>query len=224
MLEQSARELYKEWFVRFRFPGHEHVKLIDGVPEGWAETTADEVIEILSGGTPKTKIREYWDGDIPFFTPKDATSTVYAFGTEKTLTQSGLDNCASRLFPKDMLFITARGTVGKLNLAQTPMAMNQSCYALAAKPPLNQYFLYFAMDAAIQQVKGRAVGAVFDAVIKDTFKVIPFTVPPEVLVAEFTSQVTPTVRQINILLQATRRLLEARDLLLPKLMSGEIAA
>jgi type I restriction enzyme, S subunit len=222
LLEESARQLYKEWFVRFRFPGHEHVKIIDGVPEGWEKTTADQAIEILSGGTPNTSIPDYWNGEIYFFTPKDSTETVYVSNTEKTITNLGLEKCASKLYPKNTLFITARGTVGKLNLAQKPMAMNQSCYALVGRGEINQIFLYFSMQAGIQQVKSRAVGAVFDAVIKDTFKVIPFLVPPKTLIGEFTDFAEPLLRQIDTLIISTERLVQARDLLLPKLMSGAI--
>ncbi len=223
LLEESARQLYKEWFVRLRFPGHEHVKTVDGVPEGWINTNAFEVVDVLSGGTPKTSNPEFWDGDIPFFTPKDATSSIYAKKTIKTITESGLNSCSSGFFPKDTLFITARGTVGKLNLAQIPMAMNQSCYALVGKKPLTQFFLYFALGAGIQQVKSRAVGAVFDAVIKNTFKVIPFTVPTQNLIDQFTDYVSPTVKQIDVLTRENENLEQARDLLLPKLMNGGIA-
>lgn len=223
LLEDSARQLYKEWFVRFRFPGHEHVKIIDGVPEGWINTTADQAMNILSGGTPKTSVPDYWDGEIGFFTPKDATDTVYVSTTEKTITALGLEKCASNLYPKNTLFITARGTVGNLNLAQKPMAMNQSCYALVGIEPISQFYLYFAMQAGIQQVKSRAVGAVFDAIIKDTFRAIPFLTPPNALIDEFTDYVQPILAQIDILMVSTERLVQARDLLLPKLMSGEIA-
>ena len=222
LLEQSARLLYKEWFVHLRFPGHEHVKIKDGVPEGWEKKTAFDVMDVLSGGTPKTKVPDYWDGDIPFFTPKDALEYAYVFETEKTVTEDGLRNCNSRLYPKDTVFITARGTVGKINLAQTAMAMNQSCYALVAKPPIYQYFLYFSLIEGVEQFRSRAVGAVFDAIIRDTFKLIPFVVPDEKLIIMFTEHVTPILRQIDVLSAQTRKLVAARDLFLPRLMNGEI--
>jgi type I restriction enzyme S subunit len=180
-------------------------------------------MDILSGGTPKTSVPDYWDGEIGFFTPKDTTDSVYVSTTEKTITTLGLEKCASNLYPKNTLFITARGTVGNLNLAQKPMAMNQSCYALVAREPINQLYLYFAMQAGIQQVKSRAVGAVFDAIIKDTFKVIPFLIPPKGRVEEFTDFVQPILAQIDTLMISTERLVQARDILLPKLMSEEIA-
>lgn len=180
------------------------------------------MIDVLSGGTPKTGVSEYWDGDIPFFTPKDTTAHPYVKQTEKTLTDAGLRNCNSRLYQKDTLFITARGTVGKLNLAQVPMAMNQSCYALVGKPPLTQFFLYLALDAAIAQFKSRAVGAVFEAIVIDTFKAIPFVLPKPALIEQFTEAVVPVFRQIENLANQVEKLCEARDLLLPRLMSGEI--
>ena len=224
LLEQAARLLYKEWFVRLRFPGHEHVKVRDGVPEGWERKTALEVMDVLSGGTPKTNVSGYWGGDVPFFTPKDVTDCLYTFSTERTLTEDGLRNCSSRLYLKDTVFITARGTVGKLTLAQTDMAVNQTCYALIAHPPLNQYFLYCALVEGVEQFRSRAVGAVFDAIIRDTFKQIPFLVPDQAVIRMFSKHVTPMIRQIDALSHETRKLAQARDLLLPRLMNGEIKA
>ena len=111
----------------------------------------------------------YWDGDIPFYTPKDSTDHIYVTETEKSLTERGLGNCNSRLYPKDTLFITARGAVGNLNLAQRSMAMNQSCYALVAKAPLTQLYLYCAVSKAVKNFQQHAGGAVFDAIVIDTF-------------------------------------------------------
>jgi type I restriction enzyme S subunit len=222
LLEESARLLYREWFVHLRFPGHEHMRAIDGIPEGWQRGAAADAMEVLSGGTPKTDIADYWDGEIPFYTPRDSTNSAYVLDTDKHLTELGQSKCNSRLYPKDTLFITARGTVGKLNLAQRPMAMNQSCYALIAKPPLTQHFLYCAMSAAIEQFKSRAFGTVFDAIVVDTFKTIPFLSPEESLVRSFSDNVASIFRQTEILAMQTIKLQQARDLLLPRLMSGEI--
>lgn len=223
LLEQSAQLLYKEWFVHLRFPGHEHVTITDGVPEGWVKKNALDVMDVLSGGTPKTSVPDYWNGEIPFFTSKDTTDYAYIFSTERTLTEEGLRNCSSRLYPKDTVFITARGTVGKINLAQTDMAMNQSCYALVAKPPLNQQFLYFAMVENVEQFRSRAVGAIFDAIIRNTFTLIPFVVPETKLIDRFTGIISPILRQIDVFSTEIHRLTQARDLLLPRLMNGEIS-
>jgi len=223
LLEQAARQLYSEWFVRLRFPGHEHTPITDGVPDGWDKTTAFAVMEVLSGGTPKTIVADYWGGEIPFYTPKDASDAPYVLQTERSITGLGLKNCNSRLYERDTVFISARGTVGKLNLASHPMAMSQSCYALVGKGHVSQLFLFCALGEAIDYFKQHAVGAVFDAIVVDTFKLIPFTVPDEKLVRRFEDAAVPMFRQIANFMEQNQKLRAARDLLLPRLMSGEIA-
>ena len=96
------------------------------------EVRYTDLIQILGGGTPKTGETAYWNGNIAFFTPKDV-GTPYTFITEKTITEEGLSHCNSRLYPVNTVFVTARGTVGKVGLSGVPMAMNQSCYALVGK-------------------------------------------------------------------------------------------
>lgn len=103
------------------------------------------------------------------------------------------------------------------------MAMNQSCYALVAKPPVNQYYLYFALVDGVEQFRSRAVGAVFDAIIRDTFRLIPFIAPDGTIIQTFTEHVTPILRQIDVLSKEIRKLSQARDLLLPRLMNNEVA-
>jgi type I restriction enzyme S subunit len=222
LLEEAARQLYREWFVRLRFPGHEHTRIINGVPDGWRKEAAFDAMQVMSGGTPKTTNPEFWDGEIPFYTPKDSVDTCYVLDTEKHITELGLSQCNSKLYPKDTIFITARGTVGNLNLAQRPMAMNQSCYALAGQMGIPQKFLFYALREAMQHFRQHASGAVFEAIIVDTFKLIPFTVPDAKLVRLFEETIEPMIQQIENLLLQNQKLRTARDLLLPRLMSGEI--
>lgn len=222
LLEQAARLLYREWFVRFQFPGNDIAETENGVPVGWSKGTAHDFVSVLSGGTPKTGMPHYWGGEIPFFTPKDCPSNFYVVDTEKQLTDAGLDSCNSRLYPRNTTFITARGTVGKIALAQRPMAMNQSCYALAPKQPYDELFLFLAISDAVEHFKQVAVGGVFDAIVVDTFKVIPFVLPTLELAGRFGDLVRPKFEQIENLLLQNRQLARARDLLLPKLMSGQL--
>jgi type I restriction enzyme S subunit len=223
LLEQLARLLYQEWFVRLRFPGHEHTRITKGIPQGWARKTAHEALQILSGGTPKTSVPEYWGGEIPFYTPKDAPDGVWVTDCERTITDVGLSKCNSRLFPKETVFISARGTVGKLNMAQRPMAMSQSCYALVGKGHLTQPFVFCAMQEGVEALRQQAVGAVFDAIIVDTFKRISFLIPQPKTVRLFDEVARPVLAQLENLTLQNQKLRAARDLLLPRLMSGEIA-
>ena len=127
-----------------------------------------DLIQVLGGGTPKTRESTYWNGNIPFFTPKDV-GFPYTLATEKTITEDGLLHCNSRLYPVNTVFVTARGTVGKVGIAGVPMAMNQSCYALIGKG-IHQLLVYFYTLKAIDRLKHKASGAVFDAIITKDFE------------------------------------------------------
>tara|TARA_R110002167_G_scaffold341691_1_gene550158 strand:+ start:2067 stop:3335 length:1269 start_codon:yes stop_codon:yes gene_type:complete len=224
LLEEQAQQTYEEWFVRFKFPGYESVEIDEesGLPFGWERVKCFDVMEVLSGGTPKTNNDEYWNGIIEFYTPKDASNGVYTNGTEKHVTKLGLSKCNSKLYPKDTVFITARGTVGKINLAATSMAMNQSCYALKGRNYVTQYFLYNAMLNIVGSFKSAASGGVFDTIVVDTFKFSPFVLPDSKMVEKYSLFVTPIFESILNLQNQNQHLKEARDILLPRLMSGMI--
>jgi len=114
------------------------------IPKGWEVGSATDQFSVQSGGTPKTKVSEYWNGEIPFFTPKDShVTSVFAIDTEKRITQEGLSNCNSKLYSVGTVFITARGTVGNVAMAGRQMAMNQSCYALVGNEGYSNNYVYF---------------------------------------------------------------------------------
>lgn len=223
LLEETAQRLYKEWFVDLRYPGHENVPVVDGVPEGWIKTTFSQSVEIMSGGTPKTSNPEYYNGSIPFYSPKDNDGGFFTFGTETHISELGLSNCNSKLYPEGTIIITARGTVGKTTILAVPMAMNQSCYALKSDSLSSIYYLFFALRQEIQALRTMANGGVFDTIIVKTFDRIHLTTPTSGLISKFDRLVSPMMDKIRCLIQDNDRLSEARDRLLPKLMSGEIA-
>jgi len=222
LLEKMAEEIYREWFVRMRFPGYCKVKFKKGFPEEWRNLSSIEVFDVLSGGTPKTNIPTYWNGNIPFFTPKDAKNNYYVLNTEKNITRNGLSNCNSRLYRKNTIFITARGTVGKLVLAQRDMAMNQSCYALLPKTTSGIYFYFLSLNNAITYIKGISKSGVFDNIIVDTFKQIPIDLPPKRLMDAFNDRVGPLFDQVSCLLEKNETLSSSRETLLGRLISGKL--
>ena len=202
-LEQQAQALFKN----FSEKSSKSVKFTD-------------LIYILGGGTPKTNNEDYWNGKIPFFTPKDV-GNPYCLLTEKTITESGLDNCNSRLYPVNTIFVTARGTVGKVCLAGLPMAMNQSCYALKSKDD-NQLLAYFYTLEAINSLKHKANGATFDAIVTRDFETETINILSEQDTKEFTQIVKPIFEKILTNQKENINLSNLRDTLLPKLMNGEI--
>lgn len=222
LLEEAAQRLYKEWFVDLRFPGHETTPIVDGVPEGWVDRKFSDVVSIMSGGTPKTDNKEYYDGNIPFYTPKDSDGAFFAFDTITHISQSGLEHCNSRLYPAGTVIITARGTVGKTTILAVPMAMNQSCYALKCDDLNSPYYLFFALNREVEKLKTMANGGVFNTIIVKTFEQISLMVPPKDVLESFEVVVSPFMEQIKSRMRQIELLRETRDRLLPKLMNGEI--
>lgn len=178
------------------------------------------VIQILGGGTPKTGNPLFWNGDIPFFTPKDV-GAPYTLTTEKTITEEGLDHCNSRLYPVNTVFVTARGTVGKVGMPGVPMAMNQSCYALVGKE-IDQLMVYFYTLHTVQALKHKASGAVFDAITTRDFDTETIQLIEDDTATEFLSIARPMFGQILSNSIENQRLAALRDALLPRFMSGEI--
>jgi len=222
LLEEAAQRLYKEWFVDLRFPGHETTPIVDGVPEGWKKYKFSEIVAIMSGGTPKTDVKEYYDGDIPFYTPKDSDASFFAFDTITHISQSGLDHCNSQYYPVGTVIITARGTVGKTTILAVPMAMNQSCYALKCDELDSPYYLFFSLNKEVAALKTMANGGVFNTIIVKTFDSIHLTVPTRGILTAFDAVVSPIMDQIKAKMQQNTILAETRDRLLPKLMNREI--
>lgn len=202
-LEQQAQELFSNFYER----------ATESVP-------FTSIIQILGGGTPKTSESSYWNGDIPFFTPKDV-GCPYTFMTEKTITEDGLNHCNSRLYPVNTIFVTARGTVGKVGLSGVPMAMNQSCYALVGKD-IEQLLVYFYTLETVNSLKHKASGAVFDAITTKDFDYERVMCLSKNDSTVFLTIVSPIFKKILSNCLENKKLAELRDSLLPKLMSGEI--
>jgi type I restriction enzyme, S subunit len=226
LLEAMARALYREWFVHFRFPGHEkHPRIaspLGDIPQGWEVKPFTEIAHVLSGGTPKTDVAEYWDGEIPFFTPHDVPDCFYVQDTDKHTNELGISKCASELYPPDTVFITARGTVGKVALPSVPMAMNQSCYALRGKPGIPQRFLFLMTLQQVDYLKTNTGGATFDTIVVDTFRRMNVVAPALDIVARFAKKTDSIFEQVNTLQRQIQNLRRTRDLLLPRLLSGQI--
>ncbi|MGN7382498.1 restriction endonuclease subunit S [Paenibacillus sp. SAFN-117] len=232
-LEKMAQILFKRWFVDFEFPNEngEPYKSSGGefeeselglIPKGWKVGRATDIFDVQSGGTPKTSTSEYWNGEIPFFTPKDCSNSLYVIETEKTITEDGLNNCNSKLYKTDTVFITARGTVGKVALAGRDMAMNQSCYALVAKSGYTQKYVFHLTQQLVNVLRKNASGAVFDAITVSTFQNLKTTLPDIELVRHFDGLVNGLYSLLLEKANETQTLQQLRDTLLPKLMSGEI--
>ncbi len=222
-LEEMAQAIFKNWFVDFE--PFKDGKFVDSelgmIPEGWKIGTLTDVIKLMPGGTPKTSEPLYWDnGTIPFFSPKDV-SGLYCFETEKHITEAGLNKCSSNLYPKDTIFITCRGTVGKVCLTACNMAMNQSNYAIKAMDGYSQYYVYYLVKSVVERLIKKSNGAVFSAITSKDFDE-EILIPSKKAVEDFTNVIDGFFRRIVTIGSENSRLSLLRDTLLPRLMSGEI--
>jgi len=230
-----AKTLYDYWFVQFDFPDQNgkpykssggkmayNATLKREIPEGWYGSNILAVAELLGGGTPTKKKPEYWDGKIPFFTPTDANGTIYKFSTEDYITDEGLKKSSTKLFDENTVFITARGSVGKLVLVGTKMAMNQSCYALRAKAGISYAFLFFLTKELIHHLEVKSSGSVFDSIVSNDIEFTNLAIPDPTLVEKFAAIVEPAFERIANNTRENQQLTQLRDWLLPMLMNGQV--
>lgn len=223
LLEESARQLYKEWFVRFRFPGHEHVKIIDGVPEGWTNGVVSDLGEVITGKTPSTKSDENFGGAIPFIKTPDMHGNTIVIKTEQCLTERGANTQANKLIPRNSILVSCIGTIGVTSINAFPAHTNQQINSVVPNNTECTYFAFFALAALKARMEAMGGGATMANVNKAKFSGLPVIIPSTKLLESFHEIVAPIFGQIETLATYSYKLSEARDILLPKLMNGEIA-
>jgi type I restriction enzyme S subunit len=145
---------------------------------GWNHVSLKEICEIIGGGTPKTSVEEYWNGDIPWLSVIDFNNeSRHVFCTEKTITEKGLINSSTKILNPSDIIISARGTVGALAQLAVPMAFNQSCYGIRARNMALNDFLYYGIKNIITQIKANTHGSVFDTITRSTFDNLKIMLP-----------------------------------------------
>lgn len=225
-LEAMARALFKSWFVDFDGVSPEDMQEseLGLIPKGWRAGSFADAVEIIGGGTPKTSVDEYWNGDIPWFSVVDTPTAgdVFVVETEKSITEAGLSGSSVRLIDKGTTIISARGTVGNLAVAGREMTFNQSCYALKGKGGAGDYFVHLSAQRMVEQLKSMAHGSVFSTITRQTFDAIRVALPTARTFPEFEEKVSPLFDAILGSVNQSRTLVQLRDTLLPKLISGEL--
>lgn len=223
LLEEAAQRLYKEWFVDLHFPRYEDAKVVDGVPEGWTYKRVEEFGEVITGKTPSTAKTEYYGGSIPFVTIPDMHGTVFPLVTEKTLTKVGADTQKSKYLPANTVIVSCIATVGLVNIAIEPCQTNQQINSVILHDDNSLYFFYESMKRIKALLDGvGSNGATMTNVNKTKFSNIKVLCPTEDLVMKYNEFCKPVFDKILMLSKGILVSKQARDRLLPKLMSGEI--
>lgn len=225
LLEQAARMLYKEWFVHNRFPGHEHVKIKDGVPDGWVRKKISDICETVGGGTPSTKVPEHWDGDITWVVPSDITKNdcLALLDSERKITEKGLRESSAKMLPAETILMTSRASVGFFALMEYEVCTNQGFINIIPHDGEMRMYLLFNLMSRVEEIRSNAKGTTFPEISKGRFRDMNIVVPSKPFVNEFSEYSNDIIRQVRILKKSKQKLERARDLLLPRLMNGEVS-
>lgn len=226
LLEAMAEELYKEWFVRFRFPNYENTEFEKAVPKDWLERPTSELFEILGGGTPSKDEEEYWkDGEINWFTPSDLTkgSSLFIENSELKCNETGLSKSSAKLFPAFSIMMTSRATIGVLSINTTEACTNQGFITCLPNEQFPLTYLYFWLKFSKPYFDILANGATFAELSRGVFKKIKMRVPTQDLIDKFDNFCKPVFDEILNIQRQTENLTIQKNQLLPRLISGKLS-
>ena len=245
-LEAIARALFKSWFVDFDpvrakaageappgfapdiaalFPDRFVDSELGEIPEGWSMRTIADLAEVVGGSTPSTRNDDYWiDGQHYWATPKDlaALSSPVLLGTERKVTDAGLDQISSGLLPPGTVLLSSRAPIGYLAIAAVPVAINQGFIAMKPKVGVSNLYLLYWAETSHEAIVANANGSTFLEISKKNFRPIHAIDPGADVMAAFDSVVSPMFERIVCAEKEIATLTELRDLLLPRLISGKL--
>ena len=215
LLEQMAEEIYKEWFVRLRFPGHDQTRIVDGLPGGWLNGKLGEVVSINMGQSPKSEFYNDKGDGLPFH--QGVTDFGNRFPEHKT-------HCTDRkkIAEEDDILLSVRAPVGRLNIADRKIIIGRGLSAIRHKTNCQSY-CYYLLRNTFQIEDSFGNGAVFNAVSKTDINNIKIIVPDAEIITRFNELAEPIDKEIQLLERKNKILKQTRDLLLPRLISGKLS-
>lgn len=214
LLEEAAQRLYDEWFVKLRFPNHEQVPVVDGVPEGWAIKTLEQIAFIEMGQSPESK---YYNSDgegLPFH--QGVSDFTHRFVENSVHTSS-----YTRLANAGDILCSVRAPVGRLNITLDNIAIGRGLSAFRSKENL-QSLLFYQLGRIFRVEDSIGGGSIFNSVTKKELASQQILSPTSAIARQFNSIVENWDMQIKTLFQQNQKLAQARDGLLPRLMSGKM--
>ena len=215
ILEEMAEEIYKEWFVRLRFPNWDETKVVDGIPEGWAELKLGDLCDIQMGQSPKSEFYNENGEGLPFH--QGVTNFQQRFPIDKKYC-TDLKRIAD---PYDIL-LSVRAPVGRINIVKNRMIIGRGLCSVKANNGNQNYFYYLLKDI-FKYEDSFGNGAVFNAVSKSDLERIPVSKSDISIEKQFQNLIQPIDEEIRILTEKNIILQKTRDLLLPRLISGKLS-
>ena len=215
LLEEAARLLYREWFVHLRFPGYEHIKVIDGLPEGWVRRRLVELAEVVMGQSPKSQFYNDAGEGLPFH--QGVTDYGFRFVSHRIYSTA-----VTKIAEAGDILVSVRAPVGRINITRDKIVLGRGLAAIRSRTE-HQSLLFYALKNHFYAEDIIGTGAIYAATNKKELEGQIFLDPPALLLREFEDQVSTIDLQITCLESQNQKLTQARDLLLPRLMNGEIA-
>jgi type I restriction enzyme S subunit len=227
LLEEKAQLTYEEWFVKMRFPGCKTAKFdeVTGLPEGWEKKTIGDVCKASGGGTPSRTSDEYWiDGDVTWYSPTDLSkaNSLCVLGSSQKITELGLKKSSAKLLDTNSFMMTSRATIGLFALINKPFSTNQGFINVTPVNEFEKEYLLYNFKYRIEEFKGHATGATFPELSKSKFNALDIIWPSVQSLQQFNKITSILHIQLFNLTEQNQLLKEARDILLPRLMSGMI--
>lgn len=225
LLESMAEEIYREWFVRMRFPGAKPETFEKGLPPGWKHELIGGAFKFFGGATPSKDVARYWtNGDVNWFTPTDITAAdgIYLESSRDRCTEDGLADCSANLFPAYSVMMTSRATIGAIGINTEPACTNQGFITCIPNEQYPLTYLYHWLKLAKPHFEMLSGGATFAELTKGTFKRIRILTPDIALVGRYEKLTRPMFDEMESLQKANGKLQSTRDALLPRLISGKL--
>lgn len=225
LLEQMAENLYKEWFVRFRFPGYEDVEFENGMPKNWVKDKIRTYYETTSGGTPKRSNSDYFEsGNIPWLKTGELNDSII-LDTDEHITELGLNKSSAKWLPKNSVAMAmyAGSNVGKLGYLDTEMTCSQACCILYDKRKFSsKHYLFHYLLSIREYLQNISFGAAQQNISQDLINKVNIIMPNDEVVRLFEEKINDIYNETRILLKQNKVLIQQRDMLLPRLMSGKL--
>ena len=222
LLEEAAQRLYKEWFIDLRFPGHEHTPIINGLPTGWEKSGISSFFETVLGGTPSRENKSFWGGIIPWIN-SGAVNKTRIYEASEFITDEGLRKSATKLMPKHTTVLAITGaTLGQVSYTEMEVCANQSVVGIIPCTEEISEYLFMYISSHIGVIISKATGGAQQHINKDIVNAYPFLLPAPDVVSKFHDIINPIFSTTAVKFLENKYLVQARDILLPKLMSGEM--
>lgn len=223
LLEKMAENLYKEWFVRFRFPGYEKAEMENGLPKGWKVSIIKDFGRIETGKTPSTKKSEYYGGKILFVKTPDMHDGFFVSSTEETLSDLGSESQEKKLLPPYSLMVSCIGTGGVVAINAKPAHTNQQINSIILSDASDLEWIFMVCKGLKTTIElFGATGATMTNLSKGKFEKLKVIEPPNCVRYDFHNKTRSTFKLIQELSKQNTLLARRRDLLLPRLMSGKL--